>query len=146
MSWSHYHAEMTSGATVRLSSIPWLAVAGEFISAASFGLVTLFFPWESWVAFPDLLVNVHFAVAPILCLAIAVALIRRRRFALHMGIAGAAYIGLPNLISGSQSLGLLFSNPGSNALAFWLLAYLMGGLGQLVVLLACLHRLRPMET
>jgi hypothetical protein len=136
---------MTAATNNRLSSSPWLAIAGELISAAGFGVLTLFFPFASWVTFPQLLSNAHFALATVFSLAIGVALARRRRFALRLGILVAAIIGLPNLAFWSQVLGLLLSTPERSSFMFWLPANFIGYLGQFLVLVACLYRLRPID-
>ena len=77
----------------RLLQAPWGAVVGELVTAACFGLLSLFLPLGHWVKWPELLFNWHFGVAVIGALALARALVRRKPHALKTAVA--AHGGAP---------------------------------------------------
>ena len=129
----------------RLTHVPWSAVAGELITAVCFGCLGLFLPSLDWVRWPELLFNWHFAVVFIGTLAVAFALIRRRPNALKVAIILAAYIGLPSLLSLSQTLGQVQAANEASAVSIFYVVWGIAALGQVAVLLSCLGRLVPAQ-
>lgn len=130
----------------RLPHVPWVAVAGEFMTAVCFGCVVLFVPFLNWVSWPELLFGWHFAVAVIGSIAIALALVRRRPEALKVAIVLAAYIGLPSLLSLSQALVQVSAAADSPVGLAFCVVWGFGMLAQVAVVLSCLGRLTPIQT
>ena len=127
----------------RLPHVPWAAVVGELATALCFGCLGLFLPLRDWVRWPELLFNWHFAVVVIGTLALAIALVRRRREALKAAVVFAAYIGLPSLLSLSQALGQVGSATDVTATLASYAVCGLGMLGQVAVVASCLGRLVP---
>jgi hypothetical protein len=129
----------------RLPHVPWAAIAGELTTTVCFGCLALFMPFVDWARWPELLFNWHFALVVIGTLALALALVRRRPEALKVAIVVAAYIGLPSLLSLSQSLGQIRSAAYGPAVTLSYAVYGFGMLGQVAAVLSCLGRLAPAQ-
>jgi hypothetical protein len=131
----------------RLPLVPWVAVVGEFTTAACFGCLGLFVPLSQWVSWPELLLSWHFAIVVIGSIAIAIALIRRRPESLKLGVVLGAYIGLPSLLTVSQTMGQVTSAVDGSliqAVALYVI-WDVGMLGQVAVVFSCLGRLAPTQ-
>jgi hypothetical protein len=137
---------MTLPSTFRLSQVPWVAVAGELLTALCYGLWGLFLPFSSWLTWPQLLFGSHIAIVTFASFALAVSLFRRRPAALKLSIFLAAYAGIPNLSFVGHvlyQLNLPWESPAQGtgyAVAF------VGLLGQLAAVLSCVGRLAPVDT
>ena len=118
---------------LRLHNVPWGAIAGELVTTACFGFLSLFFPFLDWVQWPALLFTWHFAVVVIGSLATAIALARRRPESLKAAVILAAYIGLPSLMNMSQVLGLIRSATDDSGISLLNAIWGLGMLGQVAV-------------
>jgi hypothetical protein len=131
----------------RLPDVPWIAVVCEFTTAACFGCLGLFVPVVNWVSWPELLLGWHFALVVIGSIAIAFALIRRRPKSLKVAILLGAYIGLPSLLTLSQTISQVGSAADGSlipAVALYVI-WDIGLLGHVAVIVSCLRRLSPMS-
>jgi hypothetical protein len=128
-----------------LPHAPWIAIAGELVTAACFSLLALFLPFGAWVTWPYMLLSWHFAAAIIGALALAWALIRRRPRALKVAIVLASYVGLPSLLLFSQALGEIRAAGNSHAMILTYAVWGLGAIGQAAVIFPCLRRLVPVQ-
>jgi hypothetical protein len=129
----------------RLQHVPWVAVAGEIMTAVCFGCLCLFEPLLKWVTWPELLFSWHFALVVIGSIAIALGLVRRRPGALKAAIVLAAYNRLPSLLSLSQAIGQVSSAADQQALLISFVVWGFGMFGQVAVISPCLGRLAPKQ-
>ncbi len=130
----------------RLPSIPWAAVVGELLTLVCFGCLGLFLPLFSWLSWPESLTCWHFVAVVFGAGAIIIALLRRRPEAIKPAVVLAAYVGLPNLLVLSQLLGQINAVGIGRAVMTTYGVWLLGMLGQVMVVSSCLRRLAPKPT
>ena len=131
----------------RLPNVPWVAVVGEFTTTACFGCLGLFVSFANWKSWPEMLLGWHFALIVMGAITIALALIRRRSGSLKVAIVLGAYIGLPSLLTLSQTMdqiGAAADGPTIQVLATCTV-WGLGMLGQVAVVFSCLGRLSPIQ-